>query len=114
MDDNNYATQLDSYVTTSSLQVAKVSTKKVPRLNYLVLVKRWEISPKKALNMIHQIRQYGVHTVLYTSLSSWFKTNDHQLLYRRIQHNVYRDNLFATTVSRRGNWCAQIFATNFG
>ena len=40
MDDVNDAIVLDSYVTTSSLQVAKVHAKKVPRLNYLVPAKR--------------------------------------------------------------------------
>ena len=67
MDDDNYATLLDSYVTTSSLQVAKVCTKKVPGLDHLVCAKRWGISPKKALNMIHQTTQHGTHTVLQCS-----------------------------------------------
>ena len=53
MDDDNCATVLDSYVTTSSLQVAKVHTKKAPGLNHLVIAKRWDISPKKALHTIH-------------------------------------------------------------
>ena len=37
--DDNYATVLDSYVTTSALPVAKVSTKKVLGLNHLALAK---------------------------------------------------------------------------
>ena len=40
MDDNNYATVLESYVATSSLQVAKVCTKKVSELDHFVLAKR--------------------------------------------------------------------------
>ena len=112
MDDNNYATVLDSYVTTSSLPVAKVRTEKVPGLDHSVLAKRWGISSKKAMNTICWTTQHGVHTVLHPMLLRWFRTNDHHLRYRRLPHNAYSDTLFATTVSSRGNRCAQILATN--
>ena len=108
-DDDNYATVLDSYVTTISLWVAKVHTKKVPGLDHFVLAKKWGISPKKALNMIGQTTQHWIHTVLHPSLSWQFRKNDCQLQYRTLPQNVYSDTLFATTVSRRGNRCAQIF-----
>ena len=114
MDDDNFTTVLDSYVTTSPLQAAKVSAMKVSRLDHLVLAKRWGISPQKTLNTIRQTTQHGVCTVLHPSVSRWFRTNDCQSWYRRLPHNVYIDALFVTTVSRRGNRCAQIFATDFG
>ena len=114
MDDENYATVLKSYDTTLSLWVAKVHTGKVPGLDHLVLAKSWGISPKKALNMIHWTTQHGIHTVLYPSLSMQFRSNNCQLWYRRSLHNVYSDILFATTLSRRGNRCTKIFATDFG
>ena len=53
MDDDNYDTVLDSSVTTSYLQVAKVCIEKVPGLDHLVLAKRLCILHKKALNMIY-------------------------------------------------------------
>ena len=56
---------------------------------------------------------WGPHFV-DPSLSRWFRTSDHQSRYRKLPHNVYSDILFATTMSRRGNKCAQIFDTNFG
>ena len=87
---------------------------KVSGLNHLVIAKKWGILPDKALNMIRHTTQHGVHTVLHESLFRQFRTNDHQLWYRRLSHNVYSDTLFATTMFRRGNRCAQIFATNFG
>ena len=93
--------------------MAQDHTKKVLGLYHLILDKKWGISPKKAFNMIQDITQHGVHTVLHLSLSRQFRTIDHQLLYRRLLHKVYSDTLFATTVSRRSNRCAQIFATNF-
>ena len=111
---DNYATVLESFVKTSSLWVAQVHTKKVSGLDHLVLAKKCSISSKKALNTIHHTMQHGVCTVLHSSLSRQFRTNDCQLWYKRLLHNVYTDILFATTVSRRGNRCAQIFATSFG
>ena len=51
--------------------------------------------------------------VLHSSLSMWFRINDCQLQYRRLPHNVYSDMLFATTVCRRGNKCAECLPPNF-
>ena len=113
MDDDNLATVLQNSVTISSLKVAQINTKKVP-LEHMVLAKKWGILLKKSLNMIHCTTQHGVHKKLYPSLSRQFRTNDHQLQYRRLQCNVYSDILLVNTVSKRGNKCAQIFATDFG
>ena len=52
MDDYSYTTVLESFVSTSSMHVAWVNTKKVSGLNHLLLVKKWCILPKKALNRI--------------------------------------------------------------
>ena len=109
MDDDKCVTVLERFVSTSSLQVALFNTKKVSGLDHLILAKKWGISPKKAPNIIHQTTQHGTHTVFHPSLSRWFRTNDHQLQYR-LPHNMYSDTLFDTTVSGRGNRCAQIFA----
>ena len=83
-------------------------------LDHLVLAKKWCIPPEKALNMIWHTTQHGVYTVLHPSLSLQFRTNNHHLRYRGLQHNLYSDTLFVSIVSRKGNKCAQIFATDFG
>ena len=114
MDDNNYVTVLESFVITFSLHVTKGYTEKVSGLDHLVLANKRSISSVKALNMICHTTQHGVCSELHPSLSSQFRTSDCQLQYRGLLHNVYSDTLFATTVSRRGNRCAQIFATNNG
>ena len=44
MDDDNYATVLESFVSTLSLQVAQVNMEKVSGLDYLVLAKKWGLS----------------------------------------------------------------------
>jgi hypothetical protein len=50
-----------------------------------------------------------------TTLSRRFRTNDRQLRYRRIPHEVYTDTMKANTVSWfRQNRYAQVFCTRFG
>ena len=112
MDNGNYATVLESFVSTLQLQVAQVNTEKVSGLDHLVLAKKWGIPPEKALNTIHHTTQHWICTVLHPSLSRWFRTSNPQLWCRRLPHNVYSDTLFTTRVSRC-NMHAQIFATNF-
>ena len=101
MDDNNYATVLES-LNILSLQVSHVYTKQLSGIDHLVLAKKWGVSPKKALKMIHCTTEHGVFTVLHLSLSRQFRTNDHQLWSRIPTHNMYSDTLLAPTVSRRG------------
>ena len=76
MDDGNFATVLESFVTTLSLREEKVHSKSVSGLDHLVLDKKWGILPKKALNTIHHTTQHGVHTVLHPSLSRQLGIND--------------------------------------
>ena len=80
MDDDNYATVLESFVNTSSLQATQIHTEKVTGLDHVVLAKKWDILLEKALNTICSTTQCGVCTVLHPSLSRQFKTNDPQLL----------------------------------
>ena len=72
MDDDNYATMLESFVSTSSIQVAQVNTENISILDRLVFAKKLGISPDKALYMISHTTQHGVHTVLHLSLSRQF------------------------------------------
>ena len=113
MDDDSYATLLKNFVNIWSLWVAQINAKKVLGLDHLVHAKKWSVSSKKALNTIHCITQCGVSTMLHPCLSRQVRKNYHQLQDRRLLHNVYSDTLFATTMCRRGNRCAQIFAITF-
>ena len=56
----------------------------------------------------------GPQTVLHPSLSRRFRTNDWQLQYRRLQHDVLDETLLAGTKSKRGNKCAEVFFINIG
>ena len=51
MDNDNFATVLETYVTISFLQITQVNTEKVPSFDHLVLARKWCISPEKALNI---------------------------------------------------------------
>ena len=52
--------------------------------------------------------------MLHPLLWRQFKTNDQNLHYHRLVHPVFSNMMFASTVSRRGNRCAQVYATDFG
>ena len=52
--------------------------------------------------------------MLHPSLSRWFRLSDRNLCYHHLAHPVFSDMLFVGTVFRRGNRCAQVFATDFG
>ena len=54
MDNNNYATVMEGFVNTLSLEAAQVNTKKVSGLDHLVFAKKQCILPGKALNTINR------------------------------------------------------------
>lgn len=125
-DDDNFATILDANVNVSIAQVesmrlpeaerniGRVSSSQKASIDYMDLAERWCISPEKAKQTVQRTTQRGIRTTLHPSLSRRFRTNDRQLRYRRLPHPVFSDTMFANTTSRRGNKCAQVFATDFG
>ena len=83
-------------------------------VEHLVWVKWWGITLQKAQETIQATAQRGIVTMLHTSLSRWFRTNDHNLHYHPLVHSVFSYMMFASTVFRRGNRCAKVYATDFG
>lgn len=65
--------------------------------------KKWCISLEKGLDTTYCITQHGVHTLLHPIISWWFRMNNCQLTFRILPHNVYSDEMLASTVSRRDN-----------
>ena len=56
----------------------------------------------------------GLHTILHLTLSHCSCTNDRQLCYRRIGHDMFMDTLEArTTTYFRKNKYAQVFSSSF-
>ena len=58
--------------------------------------------------------QRGIKTMPYPSLSKQFRTNNRNFCYHCLAYSVFSDTMFASTVSRRGKRCAQVYATDFG
>ena len=67
-----------------------------------------------AQQTIQVIPQRGIYTMLHLSLSRRFRKNDHNLYHHCLAHSVFLDTMFASAVFRRGNKCAQVYATDFG
>jgi hypothetical protein len=104
-DENQLLHALDAQVKISAI---KTST----RANAVTaeqLAQRWNIGLSKAKKTLKVTTQRGTRTVAYPSLVARFFTNDRQLRYRRLKTALYTDTMFASTVSTRGNTCAQVF-----
>ena len=52
--------------------------------------------------------------MLHPSLLRRFRTNDQSLCCHCLAQPIFSDTIFASTVSRRGNRCAQVYAVDFG
>jgi hypothetical protein len=80
-----------------------------------LLAKRWKIGLDAAKRTLRATTHSTVRTTLHPTLSRRFRTNDQQMRYRRISHEVYTDTMKANTVSWfRQNKYAQVFCTKFG
>ena len=79
------------------------------------LAKNWGIGLDAARRTVETTTQKGVRTILHPTLSRRFRTNDRQLRYRRLSHDMFTDTLEARTRSWfRCNKYAQVFSTKFG
>ena len=79
------------------------------------LAKNWGIGLDAARRTVEATTQKGVRTILHPTLSRHFRTNDRQLQYRRLSHDMFTDTLEVCTRSWfRHNKYAQVFSTKFG
>ena len=78
------------------------------------LESKWGVGLEAARCTLEFTTQRGLRTVLRLSLSHRFLTNEQQLRYRRLQHDVFGDTLLAVTKSKRGDKYAEVFVTKFG
>ena len=69
---------------------------------------------EKAQKTIQATTQRGIQTMVHPLLSRQFRTNDRNLHYHCLAHPVFSDTMFASTVFRRFNICAQVYAADFG
>ena len=86
-----------------------------PCIQAAKLAKNWGIGLETATRTVKATTQRGLRTVLHNTLSQRFCTNDRQLRYRRLMHEVFTDTLESPMPSWfRQNRYAQVFATRFG
>ena len=111
MDNDNLVTALEAQI---QISVALIGTVKKPSIDPIVLAKRFSITPEKAQKNIQATTQRGIRTMLHTLLLRWFRMNDRNLCYHLLAHPVFSDTMFASTVSRRGNKCAQVYDSDSG
>ena len=52
--------------------------------------------------------------MLHPLLLRLFEKNDRNFHFHHLAHPIFSDMMFASTLSRRINRCAQVYATNFG
>jgi hypothetical protein len=72
---------------------ALTSTKRGYAIGPEKLAKNWEIGLSAAKRTLEATTQSGVRTILNPTLSRRFRTNDRQLRYQRIAHDVFTDTL---------------------
>ena len=86
-----------------------------PCIQAAKLAKNWGIGLETATCTVKATTQRGLRTVLHNTLSRRFRTNDRQLRYRRLMHEVFANTQEPPLPSWfRQNRYAQVFATRFG
>jgi len=101
--------------TTTKRVSAIISSKRVANVGVTELAQKWQIGLAKAQQTIKATTQRGVRSIANQNLSRRFRTNDRQLRYRRLSHDIFTDTLEANVPSwHRKNKYAQVYATDFG
>ena len=97
-----------------SVKVLNTSSRCNP-LSPQILARRWGTHIETAKRTLDATTQRGVRSVLNPTMTRRYRTNDRQLRYRRLSHDMFTDTLEASVRSWfRQNRYAQVFATAFG
>ena len=111
MDHDNLVTALEAQI---HISIMLIRTVRKLSIDPIVLAKRWGIIPEKAQKTIQATNQREIRTVLHPSLLRESITNNRSLWYLCKPHSIFLDMMFASRVSRKGNRCTQVYATDFG
>jgi hypothetical protein len=96
-----------------NVMVCRVKTSRGCRaIDTDALAKKWIISPEIARQMLLQTSHCVFWTMSESSLSRWFSTNDRQMHYKRLSHNIFTDTLEASELSRQQERHAQVFSAS--
>ena len=78
------------------------------------LAAKWDIGLEAARRTLECTTQRELRKVPHPSLSRHFRTNDRQLRYRRLRHDVFGDTFLSRTKYKRGSKYSEVFVTKFG
>ena len=80
-----------------------------------LLARRWGTHLEMAKRTLDATTQRGVRSVLNPTMTCRYRTNDRQLRYRQLSHDMFTDTLEASVCSWfRQNRYAQVFETVLG
>ncbi len=115
--DENFAAVLDHHVKvdmTTTVQSAHLTMlQQKLAVDSDTLARHWGIPSHKAKRTVQHTTQSGVRNIANPTLVHRFRTNDCMLRYCCLHHTIFTDTMFASTLSRRSNKCAQIFSSDF-
>ena len=77
------------------------------------LAEKWMVTPEIARKTLSRTTRRGIRTSAHSSMSRRFRTNDRQMRYKRLRHNMFTDTMKASVPSRSRDLYAQVFVTGF-
>ena len=96
------------------VKVLNTSSRRNP-LSPQILARRWGTHLETAKRTLDKTTQRGVRSVLNPTMTRRYRTNDRQLRYHRLSHDMFTDTLESSVRSWfRQNRYVQEFATAFG
>jgi hypothetical protein len=96
-----------------NVMVCRVKTSRGWRaIDSETLAKKWMISPEIARRTLSRTTRRGIWTTSESTLSRRFSTNDRQMRYKPLAHNMYTDTLKASVLSRQQERYAQVFSAS--
>ena len=92
------------------VHIAFTSTKSSTRSDAKSLAKNWSIGLETVRRTLYSTTQRVLRTVAHASLSRRSRTNDRQLIYKRINSEMFINTAQLYVISKRGNKCMQVFS----
>ena len=111
MDNDNLVIALSAQI---QIIIALISMVKKQSVEPIALAKWWGFTLEKAQKTIQATMQRKIRTKLHPSLSRQFRAYGRNLHYHCMAYPVFSDTMFASTVFKRSNRCAQVYVTEFG
>jgi hypothetical protein len=114
LDDGTLLAELDNIKTNLNVSLVKSEMRDKAGVDAITLANNWGIGIEAAKRTRLVTTQRGIRRMIHPNLTKRYKTNDRQLLYRRLPVAIFTDKMYSIIPSRQKNKAAQIFCTDFG